>query len=168
LDAYQLRTGTIIVKDELENKIPNKVCIYARVSSSENKDNLKKQAERLEEYAIARGYQIYKAVEEIGSGVNDNRKKLTKLLKDKNYNKLVVEHKDRLTRFGFNYIQILFNQIRKNIEVVNEAENDKQDLMQDLVAIITSFCARLYGKRCSKRKTEKIIKELKDEKNLKV
>jgi len=168
LDAYQLPTGTVIVKDELENKIPDKVCIYARVSSSENKDNLKRQSKRLEEYAIARGYQIYKVVEEIGSGVNDNRKKLTKLLKDKNYNKLIVEHKNRLTRFGFNYIQILFNQIGKEIEVVNEAENDKQDLMQDFISIITSFCARLYGLRRSKRKTERIIKELKNEKNSKI
>ena len=168
LDAYQLPTGTVIVKDELENKIPNKVCIYARVSSSENKDNLKRQSKQLEEYAIARGYQIYKVVEEIGSGVNDNRKKLTKLLKDKNYNKLIVEHKDRLTRFGFNYIQILFNQIGKEIEVVNEAENDKQDLMQDFISIITSFCAKLYGLRRSKRKTERIVKELKNEKNSKI
>jgi len=168
LDAYQLPTGTVIVKDEVENKIPDKVCIYARVSSSENKDNLKRQSKRLEEYAIARGYQIYKVVEEIGSGVNDNRKKLTKLLKDKNYNKLIVEHKDRLTRFGFNYIQILFNQIGKKIEVVNETKNDKQDLMQDFISIITSFCARLYGLRGSKRKTERIIKELKNEKNSKI
>ena len=168
LNAYQLPTGTVIVREDIENELSNKVCIYARVSSSENKNNLKKQAERLKEYAIARGYQIYKIVEEIGSGVNDNRKKLNQLLMDKNYNKLIVEHKDRLTRFGFNYIQILFNQIGKKIEVVNEAENDKQDLMQDFISIITSFCARLYGLRRSKRKTEKIIKELKNEKNSKI
>ncbi len=167
LDAYQLPTGTIIVREETEG-LPNKVCIYARVSSSENKSNLEKQAELLKEYSIARGYQIYKVVEEIGSGVNDNRKKLNQLLIDKNYNKLIIEHKDRLTRFGFNYIKILFNEIGKEIEVVNEAENDKQDLMQDFISIITSFCARLYGLRRSKRKTEKIIKELKDEKNSKI
>ena len=168
LDAFQLPTGTVIVRGKIENKLPDKVCIYTRVSSSENKDNLKKQAERLKEYAIARGYQIYKVIEEVGSGVNDNRKKLNQLLIDKNYNKLIVEHKDRLTRFGFNYIQILFNQIGKKIEVVSEAENDKQDLMQDFISIITSFCARLYGLRRSKRKTEKIIEELKNEKNLKI
>jgi predicted site-specific integrase-resolvase len=150
------------------DKLPNKVCIYARVSSSENKSNLEKQAERLKEYSIARGYQIYKIVEEIGSGVNDNRKKLSQLLIDRGYNKLIIEHKDRLTRFGFNYIRILFNQLGKEIEFVNEAENDKQDLMQDFISIITSFCARLYGLRRSKRKTEKIIKELKDEKDLEV
>ena len=164
LDAYQLPTGTIIVREEIINKLPDKVCIYARVSSSENKDNLKRQGERLKQYAIARGYRIYKIIEEVGSGVNDNRKKLSQLLKDKNYNKIIVEHKDRLTRFGFNYIQILFNQLGKEIEVVNETKNDKEDLMQDFISIITSFCARLYGLRRSKRKTEKIIKELKNEK----
>jgi len=164
LDAYQLPTGTIIVKEEIKDKLPDKVCIYARVSSSENKDNLKRQGERLKQYAIARGYRIYKIIEEVGSGVNDNRKKLSQLLKDKNYNKIVVEHKDRLTRLGFNYIQILFNQLGKEIEVVNEATNDKEDLRQDFISIITSFCARLYGLRRSKRKTEKIIKELKNEK----
>jgi len=161
LDAYQLPTGTVIVKEEIKDKLPDKVCIYARVSSSENKDNLKRQAERLKEYAIVRGYKIYRIIEEVGSGVNDNRKKLSQLLRDKNYNKLVVEHKDRLTRFGFNYIQILFNQLGKEIEVVNETKNDKEDLLQDFIAIITSFCARLYGLRRSKRKTEKIIRELK-------
>ena len=164
LDAYQLPTGTIIVKEEIKDKLPDKVCIYARVSSSENKDNLKRQGERLKQYAIARGYRIYKIIEEVGSGVNDNRKKLSQLLKDKNYNKIIVEHKNRLTRFGFNYIQILFNQLGKEIEVVNETKNDKEDLMQDFISIITSFCARLYGLRRSKRKTEKIIKELKNEK----
>ena len=164
LDAYQLPTGTIIVREEIINKLPNKVCIYARVSSSENKNNLIKQADRLKDYAIARGYKIYKIVEEVGSGVNDNRKKLNQLLEDKNYNKLIVEYKDRLTRFGFNYISILFNELGKEIEIVNEADNNKQDLMQDFISIITSFCARLYGLRRSKRKTEKIIKELKNEK----
>lgn len=167
LDAFQLPTGTIIVREN-KDKLPNKVCIYSRVSSSENKNNLKKQANRLKNYAIAKGYQIYKIVEEVGSGVNDNRKKLTNLLRDKNYNKLIVENKDRLTRFGFNYIQILFNQIGKEIEVINETANDKEDLMQDFISIITSFCARLYGLRRSKRKTEKIIKELRNEKSSKI
>ena len=76
--------------------------------------------------------------------------------------KIIVEHKDRLTRFGFNYIDTLFRQHGRSIEVVNEAANDRDDLMQDFVSIITSFCARLYGQRGSTRKTERIIRELKD------
>ena len=164
LEAHQLPTGTIIVKNPIEKTLPNKVCIYTRVSSSENKDNLDRQAERLTNYAVAKGYQIYKVVKEIGSGVNDNRKQLNKLLIDKNYRILIVEHKDRLTRFGFNYINILFEDGGKHIEVVNESANDKEDLTQDFVSIITSFCARLYGLRRSRRRTEKLIKELKDDK----
>lgn len=75
--------------------------------------------------------------------------------------KIVVEHKDRLTRFGFNYLLTLLEKQGCQIEIVNEAGNDKDDLMQDLVSIITSMCARYYGLRRSKRKTEKIIQELK-------
>ncbi len=165
LDAYQLPTGTIIVIEKKENKLPDKVCIYARVSSSENKNNLNTQAKRLEDYSIARGYQIYKTVKETGSGVNDNRQKLNQILRDKNYNKIVVEHEYRLARFGFNYLKILADEQGKEIEVVNMSENDKDDLMKDFISIITSFCARLYGLRRSKRKTEKIIKVLQDEKS---
>lgn len=74
-----------------------------------------------------------------------------------------MEHKDRLTRFGFNYIKILGEESSIEVEVINEAQNDKDDLMQDFVSIITSFGARLYGLRRSKRKTEQLLKELKDE-----
>lgn len=158
LDGYKTSTGTIIIKDE--NKLPNKIAIYTRVSSNENKDNLDRQAERLINYSTAKGYQIYKIVKEIGSGINDNRKQLQLLLKDKNYNILIIEHKDRLTRFGFNYLNLLTEEQGKKIEVVNNSENSKDDLMQDFISIITSFCARIYGLRRSKRATERIIKEL--------
>ncbi|MCL0064268.1 IS607 family transposase, partial [Dehalococcoidia bacterium] len=139
------------------------VCIYARVSSAENKNNLDSQAERLREYCIAKGYRIHKVIKEVGSGVNDNRRKLNALLNDDNYALIVVEHKARLTRFGFNYIRLLLQKTGKDIEVVNEADDDKQDLMQDFISIITSFCARIYGLRRSKRKAEKIIAELKND-----
>jgi len=164
LSGYSLPTGTIIINDISNKELPNKVCIYARVSSSENKSNLEKQSTRLQEYAIAKGYQIRRVVKEIGSGINDNRKQLLKLLKEKDYRIIIVEHKDRLTRFGFNYLLLLAEEQGKSIEVVNETGSRKEDLMDDFISIITSFCARLYGLRRSKRKTEKIIKELSDEK----
>ncbi len=162
LKGHQLPTGTIIVEEERPSILPDSVAIYARVSSSENRNKLDSQAERLTQYAVARGYRIYKVVKEVGSGVNDNRKQLLKLLTDDGYSRIIVEHKDRLTRFGFNYIDTLFRQHGRSIEVVNEAANDRDDLMQDFVSIITSFCARLYGQRGSTRKTERIIRELKD------
>jgi putative resolvase len=162
LDAYQLPTGTVIVRDGEQNPqlVHEIACIYARVSSSENKDNLKRQADRLVQYSTARGYGIYKVVEEVGSGLNDNRQKLISVLSDKKFNVLVVEHQDRLTRFGANYIQVLLTQTGRRLEVVNDAANDKEDLMSDFAAVITSFCSRLYGLRRAKRKTEKLIAEL--------
>ena len=101
--ARQLPTGTIIVLEDEEERKPflsGSVAIYARVSSHENRNNLERQAERLKEYALAKGYQIRHLVKEVGSGVNDARPKLIALLKKRDYEILLVEHKDRLTRFG--------------------------------------------------------------------
>jgi len=162
--AFKTESGTIIVPEEMVRR-GDYIVIYSRVSSSENKNNLNSQADRLTQYAIARGYQIKEVVKEVGSGVNDNRPKLQKILREGKATKIIVEHKDRLTRFGFNYLSTLLLPLDCEIEVVNEATEDKDDLMQDLVSIITSFCARYYGLRRSKRKTEKIIKELKEGEN---
>ena len=73
---------------------------------------------------------------------------------------IVIEHKDRLTRFGFNYIQMLYPDCE--FVIVNQCEDDK-DLFEDFVSLVTSFCARIYGRRRSKRKTEQIIETLKEE-----
>lgn len=160
-EAKQLPTGTIVVLEEEKDALPkDTVAIYARVSSHENKDNLERQVERLKEYAIARGWKIIYVVKEIGSGVNDARPKLIGLLKKKNYSILLVEHKDRLTRFGFNYLKLLTENQGKTIEVVNSAEEEKEDIVQDFVSVIYSFAAKLYGLRRAKRKTEKIVKEI--------
>jgi predicted site-specific integrase-resolvase len=160
INATQLPTGTIIVT--IEDRLPQGVAIYSRVSSSENKSNLDSQAERLKSYCLAKGYQIKYIIKEVGSGVNDHRQKLIQLLEKDDYSLIVCEHKDRLTRVGFNYLKVLLNQRGKDIEVVNLAEERKDDLMQDFVAIITSFCARLYSLRRRTRKTECLIKCLED------
>jgi putative resolvase len=166
LAGFQADTGTIIVTDPTPEKVqivaPCQVAIYTRVSAAENKVNLDGQAQRLQDYCAAKGYQVVAVVKEIGSGVNDARPKLLKLLTNPTMTLIVVEHKDRLTRFGFNYIEQLLTRSVQNrrIEVVNLAENGKEDLVQDLVSIVTSFCARLYGQRRSKRKTERLIAEL--------
>ncbi len=138
-------------------------CIYARVSSSENKTNLDTQVDRLKAYAIARGYNIVRVVKEVGSGVNDKRLKLQGLLVDDTWGTLIVEHKDRLTRFGFNYLDVLLEKLGKQIDVVNRAEDDKSGLMEDLIAIVYSFSARMYGLRRAKRKTEEITKCLQED-----
>lgn len=164
LDAERLPSGSVIVNvKKSSHNLVNKVAIYARVSSSENKSNLDSQAKRLESYCIAKGYQIVRVVKEVGSGVNDYRKLLIKLLEQTDYSLIIVEHKDRLSRVGFNYLKVLLIQTGRDIEVVNLAEERKDDLMQDFVSIITSFCARLYSLRRRTRKTECLIKCLEED-----
>jgi len=164
ITGFQADTGTIIVTEPTvvtaTTAVHQKIAIYTRVSAAENQDDLEGQAKRLLDYCAAKGYQVSAVVKEIGSGVNDARPKLLKLLTDPTIRVIVVEHKDRLTRFGFNYLEQLLAMQGRQIEVINLAENGKEDLIQDLVSIVTSFCARLYGQRRSKRKTERIIAEL--------
>jgi len=160
LNAYQLPTGTVIVREEESQGSEQSVAIYCRVSSSENKGNLETQKKRLLDYCAAKGCKVSRVITEVGSGINDTRKQWLSLLQDRMVRIIVVEHKDRFTRFGFTGYKTLLNTDGRDIEVVNEAENGKEDLLQDLISIITSFCARLYGQRRCKMKTEKIIQEL--------
>jgi putative resolvase len=162
--GYQAPSGTIIVEaDSKQARAPERVVIYARVTSLEHKENLERQVERLMQYCTVRGYQVAQVVKEMASGVNDSRPKLLALLKDRQATRIVVEHKDRLTRFGFRYLETLLEIQGRTIEVVNVAENDKEDLIADLVAIVYSFTARLYGQRRAKRKTKRIVQELQTE-----
>ena len=134
--------------------INNNVIIYARVSSNDRKDSLISQQKRLEEFAISKNFNIIGSYKEIASGMNDNRKILNKILGDDSWNYLIIENRDRLTRFGFNYIKQLLNKQNKDIIVINVTNDDKQDLMKDLISIIYSFSARLYGLRRRKEKKE--------------
>ena len=158
-------TGHTWIIDDAGVERTRTYAVYARVSSSESKKNLDTQAERLISFCNARGYKVKKVVKEIGSGLNDQRPKLEKLLLDKEIDVIVVEHKDRLARFGLNYIQKLLELQGRSIEIVNEVEGEKEDLMQDFVSIISTFCARLYGKKRTKRMTEKLVKKLEEDKD---
>ena len=144
-----------------EEKKEEKVIIYCRVSTPTRKNNLETQKNRLISFANAKGYKVHKVYTEIGSGFNDNRKKLQKILDDQDFTILLVEHKERLTRVGFNYLETLLNKLGKKIEVVNSVDTDEKDIIQDFISIITSYTARIYGKKRTKRKTEELIKELK-------
>lgn len=157
-NASKTSSGSILVEiEDGYNKKPEYNVVYARVSSSENKKNLETQADRVSQFCNVNGWIVHEVIKEFGSGLNDSRPKLEKLLKENKATRIIVEHKDRLTRFGFNYINTLFD---GKIIVINEVKEDEQDLMQDFVSLVTSFCARLYGKRRSKRQTEKLIQEL--------
>lgn len=160
LNTERDSTGHLIIVEDEDSIVNDNVAVYARVSSAENKENLERQRQRLEDYCAARGYRIIRSVAEVGSGLNDKRPKLEKLLTDYSVKKIVVEHSDRLSRFGSHYIKKLLEMQGREIEVINEQESGRDELMADFAAIVTSFCARLYGLRRSKRRTEKIIEKL--------
>lgn len=136
-----------------------RVALYVRESSSENKSAMESQKAGLVAFATAKGWSIVHVVCEFGSGISDDRKRLHALLKKRDFDVLLVEHKDRLTRFGFKWFEAL---CPFRIEVVNAAENGVHDLMEDLVAILTSFAARLYGQRRGREKTKAAIKAMEE------
>jgi putative resolvase len=169
IKGYQLDTKTIVITEELSQHPAREpiVVVYARVSANEHRPNLERQAERLCAYCAAKGWKVYKVVKEVGSGVNDNRKKLLALLADPTITVIVVEHKDRLTRFGFRYIETLLAVQGRSLEVVNVTENPIEDIISDLTSIIYSICAKLYGQRRAKRRTEKLVQELNEQSQMK-
>ena len=162
LPAHQLPSGTVIVNvpPTPQAARPQKVAVYARVWSVENRKNLESQAERVSAFCMAKGWQVAKVVKEYGSGVNDQHPQFLALLADTNISHIVVEHKDRCSRFGVAYIQTLLKTQGRELVIVNEVEAEHADLMQDFVAIITSFCARLYGRRRASRKKRQLLAAL--------
>jgi len=156
LKGKQLPTGTIIIFDSEQDNITD-YAIYCRVSSHDQKSDLVRQENRLKDFCSAKGFKITALYSEIASGLNDNRVKFNKVLSQPCH--IVAEHKDRVTRFGFNYLEKLLAMQKRKLIIINDTEN-KDDIVQDFISIITSFCARIYGRRRSKRKTEKIVREL--------
>lgn len=166
LKGIQMPSGTILI--DVDNIINinstitnNRVVLYNRVSSSENKDNLKSQLDRLRSYATAKGYNIVDEVMEVGSGLNDNRKKLTDLLSNTHkWDKIIVEHKDRFTRFGLNYIKLLLKKDNKEIEIVNEVMNEKEDIYNDFILTISYFTSKLFNLRLNRVAIKALITNL--------
>lgn len=155
LDAYQLDTGTIIVREPVSSHAPTNVALYARVSQASQKEDMERQMQRLKDYAAAKGYQVTKTVSELASGLNDSRPKFLKLLTDPSIGVIVVEHRDRATRFGLTYIEHLMQMQGRRLEVIFPGDTDN-DLVDDFIAVITSMASRIYGRRTSKRRAEKI------------
>lgn len=154
--------GTILINDvNSANNDSKNIFIYARVSSNDRKKELDYQVDRIRQFANGKGLTISNVFKEVASGMNDNRKQLWKML-DANPSIIIVENKDRLTRFGFNYIDKLLKKLNVQLIVMNNDQTDEQDLMKDLVSIITSFCCRLYGLRRGHNKANKIKKDLSD------
>ena len=141
--------------------------IYARVSSHKQKKdgNLDRQIERLRSYCSAKGYKIIEVITDVASGLKEDRNGLQKLfdiVEKHQTDVIVVEFKDRLTRFGFDYLKRYFESHGVRVEVVEETEKGyMEELIEDFVSIVISFAARIYGKRSQKfRKIKKVVEEV--------
>lgn len=153
--AYMDDSGHVVVPDPMSVRLPM-AAVYARVSSHPQKADLDRQADRLVTYANARGFQVVAVVKEVASGVNDHRPKLTKLLGDTEWGTLVVEHKDRLSRVGFGWFEVLLAGQGRRVDVANPAQENTSGLMADLTTIVYSFTTRLYGLRSAKHRTAQV------------
>ena len=142
--------------------------IYARVSSNDQRSDLERQIQYLTQYCSAKGYRVVDVLSDVASGLNTGRKGLLKLFDyvvNKQVDVVVVTYRDRLTRFGFEYLEHFFKQYGIRIEVVygEEPKDAYQELVEDLVAIVTSFAGKLYGMRSHRKKLVEGFKKLLEE-----
>lgn len=161
--AEQMPSGTIIVYEEMPQQ-NDSVTIYSRVSSSDQKEDLARQVDRLRQFASVRGWKVEAVVEEIGSGLNGRRKKLLKLLSNPSTRVILVEHRDRLVRFGFEFIEAALVSGGRQIIVTDETEK-MGDIWQDFVDVVTSMCARIYGKRGARNRAKKAMTAIQEGKD---
>lgn len=130
---------------------------YARVSSHDQKQDLIRQAQVLEAFSAANGWQ-YETIQDLGSGLNYNKKGLQKLLKrimQGDVGRLVLTHKDRLLRFGAELVFAMCEEFETEVVIVNKSQVEatfEQELVQDMIELITVFSARLYGSGSQKNK----------------
>jgi len=139
-----------------------RVASYARVSSHEQKQkgDLERQHNRLVEHCAKKGYLLHKSYSEVGSGMSDNRSKLLqlfKLIESREVNKVIVENKDRLTRFQFQFFVCYFQSHGVEIEVVEQKDMNtyEQELVDDIMSLMASFSGKLYGQRSAERRKKK-------------
>ena len=157
--AYLDETGHVVVPDP-QHALIGRAAVYARVATHKQRDDLDRQAQRMTQFANAAGLSVVAVIKEVASGVNDARPKLTALLKEDSWGTLVVEHKDRLSRVGFGWFDVLLGLQGRRIMVADAATEDKADLLDDFVSIIYSFAARRYGLRSARRRTDDVITAL--------
>ncbi len=163
------------IKKYVERREETRAVIYTRVSSSDQKEDLERQINYLTNYATAKGYKITEVLKDIGSGLNTQRKgllKLFKLIESRSIDAVLITYKDRLTRFGFEYLEEFFNAMGVRIEVIfgEESKDLTQELVGDLTTIITSFAGKIYGMRSHKKTlliqgVKKLMSELSGEEN---
>lgn len=146
-----------LIKFKKDDSLEHRITIaYCRVSSSDQKEDLQRQIENVSQYCIANGYQ-FQVISDLGSGLNYNKKGLRELIElicSNQIERIVVNYKDRLIRFGFELIEQLCSIYNVRIEVINLTEDKtyEEELVEDVLSVITVFSAKLYGSRSHKSK----------------
>ncbi len=150
--------GRLILVGDLETQSLEDgiTAVYARVSSGDQRADLDRQVARVSTWATSQGHSIDRVVTEIGSGLNGKRRKFLALLADPSVTTIVVEHRDRFARFGSEYVAASLAANGRRLVVVDDAEVD-DDLVRDMTEVLTSFCARLYGRRAAAHRAAKAL-----------
>jgi putative resolvase len=152
------RVGRLILVDvSLGEPKVQRTVVYARVSSHDQRPDLDRQVSRLTQWASANTMAVDEVVTEVGSGMNGKRRKLARVLADPTVLTIVVEHRDRLARFGLEHLEAALSAQGRRVLVVDEGEVD-DDLVRDMTEVLTSFCARLYGRRGARNRAEKALR----------
>ena len=156
--AVRVNSRSVLVSpDAVLAKSTGGLGLYARVSSHDQKADLERQVSRLAEWAANAGQRVVRVEAEVGSGMNGTRAKVGRLLADPLVTTVVVEHRDRLGRMNTEMVEAALSAHGRRLVVIDEAEMD-DDLVRDMTEVLTSFCARLYGRRSARHRAEKALR----------
>jgi putative resolvase len=153
--ARRLESGTIWV-DAVPADQAGRVVVYARVSSHDRRHDLDRQVARLTSWATANGHAVGGVVTEVGSGLNGKRPKLRRILADPSASVILVEHRDRLARFGLEHLEAALAAYGRKIVVTDPGETT-DDLVRDMIEVLTWMCARLYGRRGARNRAIRAV-----------
>ena len=157
--ARRLPSGTILVEvpgGDGDGVPDPRAVVYARVSAHDQRADLDRQVARLTAWAAGQGLGVVEVVCEVGSGMNGRRPRLRRLLADPTVTMIVVEHRDRLARFGVEHLEAALQAQGRRLVVVDAGEAT-DDLVRDMIDVLTSFCARLYGRRGARNRALRAV-----------
>jgi putative resolvase len=154
--ARKVGPRTILV-EEAAGDSAGAVGLYARVSSHDQREDLERQVARISEWAAKAGTRVARVESEVGSGMNGARPKVRRLLADPRVSVVVVEHRDRLGRMNTELVEAALAAAGRRLVVLDEGEVT-DDLVPDMLEVLTSFCARLYGRRSARNRAEKALR----------
>lgn len=156
--AVRVNSRSVLVSPVAPAQSPATACgLYARVSSHDQKDDLDRQVARLTRWAAGAGGQVVRVEAEVGSGMNGSRAKVRRMLADPKVTAVVVEHRDRLGRMNTELVESALAAHGRRLVVLDDGEVDDDDLVRDMVEVLTWFCARLYGRRSARNRALKAV-----------